>query len=155
MTPAPTPAPATRPLLEVNDLKKHFPIRSGFLSGISGYVYAVDGVSFSIAKGETLSLVVLDFGNPQAVVLGPLPDRARFERLGGSLERHELFPEGTNVEFAAVDDPGTVRILIWERGVGPTSSSGTGSCAALVASPAATSYESERIPTSIPVPSTS
>lgn len=49
-------APA-RPLLEVNDLKKHFPIRAGFFSGISGYVYAVDGVSFSIARGETLSLV--------------------------------------------------------------------------------------------------
>ncbi len=48
---------AKRPLLEVNDLKKHFPIRSGFLSGISAYVYAVDGVSFSIDKGETLSLV--------------------------------------------------------------------------------------------------
>ncbi|WP_114375259.1 ABC transporter ATP-binding protein [Elioraea thermophila] len=48
---------ASRPLLEVNDLKKHFPIRAGFFSGITGYVYAVDGVSFSIARGETLSLV--------------------------------------------------------------------------------------------------
>jgi peptide/nickel transport system ATP-binding protein len=48
---------AARPLLEVKDLKKHFPIRTGFLSGISGYVYAVDGVSFSIRRGETLSLV--------------------------------------------------------------------------------------------------
>jgi len=56
MMPAP-PKPTARPLLEVNDLKKHFPIRSGFLSGISGYVYAVDGVSFSINRGETLSLV--------------------------------------------------------------------------------------------------
>ncbi|MFN6999902.1 MAG: ABC transporter ATP-binding protein [Elioraea tepidiphila] len=56
MTQAPA-KPAARPLLEVNDLKKHFPIRSGFLSGISGYVYAVDGVSFSINRGETLSLV--------------------------------------------------------------------------------------------------
>jgi peptide/nickel transport system ATP-binding protein len=56
MTPA-SPNPAPRPLLEVNDLKKHFPVRSGFLSGISGYVYAVDGVSFSINRGETLSLV--------------------------------------------------------------------------------------------------
>jgi peptide/nickel transport system ATP-binding protein len=46
-----------RPLLEVNDLKKHFPIRSGLLSGVTGHVYAVDGVSFSIDKGETLSLV--------------------------------------------------------------------------------------------------
>jgi peptide/nickel transport system ATP-binding protein len=46
-----------RPLLEVMDLKKHFPIRSGFLSGVTGHVYAVDGVSFSINRGETLSLV--------------------------------------------------------------------------------------------------
>ncbi|MBR0658107.1 ABC transporter ATP-binding protein [Neoroseomonas oryzicola] len=45
------------PILEVNDLKKHFPIRAGFFGGTTGYVYAVDGVSFSIAKGETLSLV--------------------------------------------------------------------------------------------------
>ncbi|MFN7332465.1 MAG: peptide ABC transporter substrate-binding protein, partial [bacterium] len=43
------------PLLEVNDLKKHFPIRAGFLGGVTGHVYAVDGISFSIAKGETLS----------------------------------------------------------------------------------------------------
>ncbi len=48
---------ARRPLLEVNDLKKHFPIRGGFFGGTTGYVYAVDGVSFAIGKGETLSLV--------------------------------------------------------------------------------------------------
>ena len=46
-----------RPLLEVNGLKKHFPLRGGVLGRTTGYVYAVDGVSFSIAKGETLSLV--------------------------------------------------------------------------------------------------
>ncbi len=45
------------PILQVNDLKKHFPIKAGFLGGTTGYVYAVDGVSFDIAKGETLSLV--------------------------------------------------------------------------------------------------
>ncbi|WP_376091400.1 ABC transporter ATP-binding protein [Roseomonas sp. CCTCC AB2023176] len=44
-------------LLDVRDLKKHFPIRAGFLGGTTGYVYAVDGISFEIAKGETLSLV--------------------------------------------------------------------------------------------------
>ncbi len=44
-------------LLEVNDLKKHFPIRGGLFGGITANVYAVDGVSFDIAKGETLSLV--------------------------------------------------------------------------------------------------
>src|ERR1700726_1007903 len=46
-----------RPLLEVNGLKKHFPISGGVMGLTTGYVYAVDGVSFDIARGETLSLV--------------------------------------------------------------------------------------------------
>jgi peptide/nickel transport system ATP-binding protein len=44
-------------LLEVNDLKKHFPVRGGFLGLNRGVVHAVDGVSFTIAKRETLALV--------------------------------------------------------------------------------------------------
>lgn len=44
-------------LLDVRDLKKHFPIHGGLLGGTTGQVYAVDGVSFSIERGETLSLV--------------------------------------------------------------------------------------------------
>ena len=47
----------TAPLLEVQGLKKHFPIHQGLFSRISGYVYAVDGVSFHIERGETLGLV--------------------------------------------------------------------------------------------------
>ena len=47
----------TKPLLEVNDLKKHYPIRGGFLGQMTAKVHAVDGVSFTIAKGETLALV--------------------------------------------------------------------------------------------------
>src|SRR5580692_10948981 len=46
-----------RPLLEVNGLKKHFPIHGGILGQETAKVYAVDGVSFSIDRGETLSLV--------------------------------------------------------------------------------------------------
>jgi oligopeptide/dipeptide ABC transporter ATP-binding protein len=45
------------PVIEVNGLKKHFPIRKGLLRRTAGYVYAVDGVSFSVAEGETLGLV--------------------------------------------------------------------------------------------------
>jgi ABC-type dipeptide/oligopeptide/nickel transport system ATPase component len=44
-------------VLEVSDLKKHFPIRGGLLGTTVGHVYAVDGVSFHIDRGETLSLV--------------------------------------------------------------------------------------------------
>jgi len=45
------------PLLAVNDLKKHFPVRTGLLRAGARVVYAVDGVSFHIDKGETLALV--------------------------------------------------------------------------------------------------
>ncbi len=45
------------PLLEVRNLKKHFPLHGGILGLQTGNVYAVDGVSFSIKKGETLSIV--------------------------------------------------------------------------------------------------
>jgi diaminopimelate epimerase len=47
-----------------------------------------------------------------------------------------MFPAGTNVEFVQVEAPDRVRISIWERGVGPTTSSGTGSCASAVAAAA-------------------
>ena len=45
------------PLLDVKALTKHFPVRSGLLGRATGRVHAVDGVSFQIARGETLSLV--------------------------------------------------------------------------------------------------
>jgi diaminopimelate epimerase len=86
--------------------------------------------------GEQVRAVVLNMGNPQCLVLGPLPDETRFQALGRALAVHPSFPEGTNVEFVEVESPDRVRILIWERGVGPTSSSGTGSSASAVAAAA-------------------
>jgi oligopeptide/dipeptide ABC transporter ATP-binding protein len=50
------PEPAT-PVLEVTDLRKHFPIQKGLMQRQAGTVFAVDGVSFTIRKGETFGLV--------------------------------------------------------------------------------------------------
>jgi peptide/nickel transport system ATP-binding protein/oligopeptide transport system ATP-binding protein len=50
-------AQSAAPLLEVQGLKKHFPIKQGILGRTVGQVYAVDGVSFTIQRGETLGLV--------------------------------------------------------------------------------------------------
>jgi diaminopimelate epimerase len=84
--------------------------------------------------GESLRVTTLAVGNPQCVALvGELPDEPRFYRLGPALSTHPRFPQGTNVEFAVIEAPARVRILIWERGVGPTLASGTGACAAAVA----------------------
>ena len=84
--------------------------------------------------GESLVVATLDIGNPQCVALmTALPDPARYQRLGPGLATHPRFAAGTNVEFAVVEAPDRVRILIWERGVGPTEASGTGACAAAIA----------------------
>ena len=50
-------AASAMPLLRVTDLKKHFPVHRGLLSRVVGQVFAVDGVSFDIGRGETLCLV--------------------------------------------------------------------------------------------------
>lgn len=88
----------------------------------------------ALASGP-VTAVVFRVGNPQCVVLGEISD-ARLHAIAGPLAVHPHFPEGTNVELAQVEAPDRVRILIRERGVGPTEASGTGACAAAVAAAA-------------------
>jgi diaminopimelate epimerase len=83
-------------------------------------------------NGVAEDVVTLRVGNPQCVSLGEVTE-ARLHRVAAALAVHPHFPEGTNVELADVEAPDRVRILIWERGVGPTEASGTGACAAAVA----------------------
>jgi diaminopimelate epimerase len=91
------------------------------------------------AAGERIDVVQLSVGNPQCIVLGG-PDRpvteAELHRLGPALATHSAFPAGSNVELVNVETPSRIRILIWERGVGPTEASGTGACASAVAAAA-------------------
>ena len=84
--------------------------------------------------GQTLRLTALSTGNPHAVTFvdGPL-DAVDWRPLGAALERHPLFPNRTNVQFARVLSPDTLEIRIWERGAGPTLASGSSSCAAAAA----------------------
>ena len=81
---------------------------------------------------QRVDAVTLRVGNPQCVVLGAVTEE-RLRTIAAALAVHPHFPEGTNVELADVEARDRVRILIWERGVGPTEASGTGACAAAVA----------------------
>ena len=86
--------------------------------------------------GEVLPLVTMWMGNPQAVWLVDALDTREMLRVGAALQHHAAFPDAVNLELAHVVSPTEVEILIYERGVGPTHSSGTGSCAAAVAAAA-------------------
>lgn len=82
--------------------------------------------------GVPIDAVTLRVGNPQCVVLGEVTEE-RLHSIAAKLAVHPIFPAGSNVELATVEAPGRVRILIWERGAGPTEASGTGACASAVA----------------------
>lgn len=71
-------------------------------------------------------------GNPHCVFIVPDAEAADVAGIGPQIERHPLFPEGTNVEFVQVLDPGTIRMRVWERGTGITLACGSGACAAAV-----------------------
>ncbi len=82
--------------------------------------------------GEEVELTPVSVGNPHAVIRRE-PERTELLRLGPLVERHERFPERTNVQLVRVDGPGELTIGVWERGAGETLSSGTSSVAAAAA----------------------
>ena len=88
------------------------------------------------AAGEQVEVIQLSVGNPQCIVLGVPVEEESLQRLGPLLSAHPAFSAGSNVELVEVQSSSSIRILIWERGVGPTASSGTGACASAVAAAA-------------------
>lgn len=72
-------------------------------------------------------------GNPHAVTIVDNIEAAPVNELGPLMEVHEAFPKRTNVEFVQVDGPEEISVRFWERGVGPTLASGSGSTASVVA----------------------
>jgi diaminopimelate epimerase len=85
--------------------------------------------------GRMLRITATSMGNPHcAVFLATPADDALIRELGPALESHPFFPRRTNVEFVTVLTRGEIRVRFWERGVGYTMASGTGSASAVVAS---------------------
>jgi|SRR6056297_177415 len=88
---------------------------------------------------DTLALPIegapmaVGIGNPHMIFDVPDADATDPADRGPALERHALFPERTNVEFASVIGPDRIRMRVWERGCGITMACGSGACATLVA----------------------
>ncbi len=84
--------------------------------------------------GETVRVTALQMGNPNCCIFVNDLSALDWRRLGPLIENHPRFPERTNVIFIRVRDRENIEERLWERGVGETESSGTCSCAAVVAS---------------------
>ena len=85
--------------------------------------------------GGTVSPIVhpVSIGNPHAVVFPEEWRRELIDEIGPEISVHPAFADGTNVQVARVLDGRTLEAWIWERGVGPTSASGTSACAVAAA----------------------
>jgi len=80
-------------------------------------------------------ITVISLGNPHcALFFDRFPARIEWHQIGREIELHPFFLKKTNVEFIRILNRREIEVLFWERGVGETLSSGSGSCAAAVAS---------------------
>lgn len=77
--------------------------------------------------------VGLGMGNPHAVFVVPDAIAVDPAERGPVIETDPLFPERTNVHFASLSAPDTLRVRVWERGAGVTLACGSGACAVAVA----------------------
>ena len=93
-----------------------------------------DGAGALRAAGRELAFQHVSIGNPQCAIEVPEGlEELDLAELGPAIERHELFPNRTNVSFWRREEGSAIRARIFERGVGETMSSGTGATGAAVA----------------------
>jgi len=94
---------------------------------------ACDTLHLPVSVGPLSDPVGVNVGNPHAVFFVADAEKIDLTTFGPVLERHRLFPERANIEVAQILSQSRIRMRIWERGVGITQASGSGSCATLVA----------------------
>ena len=75
----------------------------------------------------------LNVGNPHIIFFVKDCFEYDLKILGPKIEKHELFPDRTNVTFAQIDDENNITVNVWERGAGLTKACGTAACATAVA----------------------
>jgi diaminopimelate epimerase len=93
--------------------------------------------SVKLASGMRIAGFEVSLGNPHFVIVLDIdefePQDTEWHKIGAEICRHKNFPNQTNVEFVRVVNKHEIEVRIFERGVGPTTSSGTGSSAAATA----------------------
>lgn len=98
-------------------MKADLPVVKEFPLDVSGQTYKVSSVLLGVPHTEVF---VEDVTKVPLITLGP------------AIERHPLFPQGTNVNFVQVVDDSHIKVRTWERGAGATLACGTGCCSSVV-----------------------
>ena len=93
---------------------------------------ARDTLHLGLERGPLADPVGVNMGNPHAVFFTDDAEAIALAELGPALETDPLFPERANIEVAQMLGD-SIRLRVWERGVGITRACGTGACATLVA----------------------
>jgi len=97
---------------------------------LRGFVHARPEYILSV-RGDSVRFGVVSLGNPHAVLEVGSVETAPVEHIGTLLQQHVSFPESVNVSFAQVIDSSTIRLRVFERGVGETLACGSAACAAV------------------------
>jgi len=92
-----------------------------------------DTLHVPIGHGPLSDAVAVSVGNPHAVFFVDDAEGPDLATLGPVLEHDPLYPQRTNVEVVSLTGPDSLRMRVWERGVGITRACGTGAAAAVVA----------------------
>ncbi len=77
--------------------------------------------------------VAVNVGNPHIVFFGDSIDETNLDKIGPTIENHKFFPKKTNVELVEIINSTSLKMRVWERGVGTTLACGSGACASVYA----------------------
>jgi diaminopimelate epimerase len=77
--------------------------------------------------------VAVNIGNPHIVFFGKSIENINLNQIGPKIEKHNFFPNKTNVEFIEILNSNKIKMKVWERGAGVTLACGSGACAAVYA----------------------
>lgn len=134
-----TPGGRVNARLEVVDSKVRYVTVDMGIASFSSKVIPVEGEDRDVVdeelriNGEILNYTAVSVGNPHCVVFRQDIDEEYIKKLGPIIEKHRLFPNRINVQFARIIDRNRIDALIWERGAGYTLASGSSSCAVAAA----------------------
>lgn len=109
---------------------------------------AIDTYNEEQFKGiqiNEFSVFPISMGNPHCVCFVDNVDEIDIEKTGKLIENYKYFSNKTNVEFVEIKNNSTIKVRVWERGVGETLSCGTGACSSAIISNLYKSTESEMI----------